>query len=74
MRKLKQFEEELDMPFAVRNDRLKLSNALIYWQGAGSKAVSRSCKLCIADEASIYETPNNVDNLQELKKRTRSYQ
>lgn len=73
IKKLKTFDTEINMPFAVRSDRIKLSNALIYYQGAGSKIVSRSAKLVIADEASIYETPNNVNNLNELKKRTRSY-
>ena len=73
LKKLKTFETQLSLPFAVRKDRIKLSNALVYFQGAGSKVVSRSCKLVIADEASIYQTPNNVNNLNELKKRTRSY-
>jgi hypothetical protein len=71
---MKQFKEEIEKPFAIRSDRLKLSNALIYWQGAGSKIVSKSAKLVLADEAAIFETPNNVNNLNELKKRTRSYQ
>lgn len=72
-KKIKQFEAQLDKPFAIRNDRLKLSKNLIYWQGAGSKIVSKSCKMVLADEASIFETPNNVNNLEQLKKRTRSY-
>jgi len=73
LRKLKTFEAELNLPFAVRSDRIRLSNAFVYFQGAGSKVVSRSAKLVIGDEASIYETPNNVNNLNEMKKRTRSY-
>lgn len=68
-----QFKDDIEKPFAIRSDRFKLSNALIYWQGAGSKIVSKSCKLVLADEASIFETPNNVNNLLQLKKRTRSY-
>ena len=73
-KKMQQFKEEIEKPFAIRSDRLKLSNALIYWQGAGSKIVSKSAKLVLADEAAIFETPNNVNNLNQLKKRTRSYQ
>ena len=70
---IEQFKDDIEKPFAIRGDRFKLSNAIIYWQGAGSKVVSKSCKLVLADEAAIFETPNNVNNLNELKKRTRSY-
>ena len=51
---IEQFREDLEQPFAIRSDRIKLSNALAYFQGAGSKIVSRTCKLVLADEASIF--------------------
>lgn len=72
-KKIPQFAEEINKPFAIRSDRLKLSNAIIYWQGAGAKVVSRSSKLVLGDQCAIWETPHNVNNLNELKKRTRSY-
>lgn len=72
-KKIEQFKQEIEKPFAIRSDRLKLSNAIIYWQGAGTKIVSKSAKLVLGDECSIWETPHNVNNLNQLKKRTRSY-
>ena len=73
-KKIPQFREQIEKPFAIRSDRLKLSNALIYWLGAGgSRISSRSASLVIGDEVSIWETPNNVNQIDELKKRTRSY-
>ena len=73
-KKIPQFKEEIEKPFAIRSDRLKLSNALIYWLGAGgSRISSRSAGLVVGDEVSIWETPNNVNQIEELKKRTRSY-
>lgn len=73
LRNIEQFRQDLQQPFAIRSDRIKLSNALAYFQGAGSKIVSRTCKLVLADEASIFQTPNNINNLNEMKKRTRAF-
>lgn len=72
-RKIKQFQQEIEKPFAIRADRLKLSNAIIYWQGAGTKIVSKSAKLVLGDQCAIWQTPNGINNLAELKKRTRAY-
>ena len=73
-KKIDQFKEQIEKPFAIRSDRLKLSNAIIYWQGAGTKIVSKSAKLVLGDECAVWDTPHNVNNINELKKRTRSYQ
>ena len=72
-KKIEQFKEEIEKPFAIRSDRLKLSNNLIYWQGAGTKIVSKSAKMVLGDQCAVWETPHNVNNLNQLKKRTRSY-
>ena len=72
-KKIEQFKEQIEKPFAIRNDRLKLSNAIIYMQGAGTKIVSKSAKLVLGDQCAVWETPNKVNNISELKKRTRSY-
>ena len=72
-RKIKQFQQDIEKPFAIRADRLKLSNAIIYWQGAGTKIVSKSAKLVLGDECAIWQTPNGINNIEQLKKRTRVY-
>ena len=73
-KKMEQFKQEIEKPFAIRSDRLKLSNALIYWQGAGTKIVSKSAKLVLGDQCAVWQTPHNINNINQLKKRTRSYQ
>lgn len=73
IKKIPQFAEEIEKPFAIRSDRIKLSNCIAYFLGNGSKIVSRSCKLVLGDECSIWDTPNGVNNIEEMKKRTRSY-
>ena len=73
LRKVPQFRTDLEKPFAIRSDRIKLSNGLAYVQGAGTKIVSRSCKLVLADETAIWQSPPGCDNVKELMKRTRSY-
>lgn len=72
-KRIEQFKEQIEQPFAIRSDRLKLSKNLIYWQGAGTKIVSKSCKFVLGDQCAVWETPHGVNNLNELKKRTRSY-
>lgn len=72
-KKIEQFKEQIEKPFAIRSDRLKLSNNLIYWQGAGTKIVSKSAKMVLGDQCAVWDTPHNVNNINELKKRTRSY-
>ena len=68
-----QFAQDLKNPFAIRGDRLKLSNAVIWFDGAGKKIVGKSSKLVLGDECSLWGTPNNINNIEQLKKRTRTY-
>lgn len=72
-RKIPAFAADLERPFAIRADRLQLSNALIYWQGAGTKIVSKSAKLVLGDECAVWNPPGGIDNIAEMQKRTRSY-
>lgn len=72
-KKVPQFKQDIEKPFAIRSDRLKLSNALIYWQSAASKVVSRSCKMVCGDQCAVWQPPPGVNNIEELKKRTRSF-
>lgn len=72
-KKIPQFKQEIEKPYAIRSDRLKLSNSITYFQGAGAKVVSKSAKLVLGDQCAVWENPPNVNNINELKKRTRSY-
>ena len=65
-------KEEMAKPRAYRGDRYRFSNLISYFQGAGSKIASKSCKIVIADEVDQWpsEYPNNY---LDLCKRTRSY-
>ena len=44
-----------------------------YFQGAGSKIISKSCKIVIGDEVDAWPKIGQLDNVADLKKRTRSY-
>lgn len=72
-KRVPQFKEDIEKPFAIRGDRLKLSNALIYWGSAATKILSKSCALILGDEVAQWKEPEGVNNIEEAKKRTRSY-
>ena len=71
--KIPQLSEELDKPFCKRQDRYRFSNSTMFFQGAGRKIVSKSCKIRIADELSAWPNLGGIDNYEDLKKRGRSY-
>lgn len=71
-KKIKMFEQDLEKPFSIRSDRLKLSNAVLWFDGAGKKCVGKSSKLVLGDQCAMWECPN-INNINELKKRTRSF-
>lgn len=72
-KKIPQFRQEIEKPKAIRGDRLKLSNAVIYWISAAvSRISSRSSALVIGDQCAIWQN-NTCNQIEELKKRTRSY-
>jgi phage terminase large subunit GpA-like protein len=73
MRRIPQLKAELDKPKSFRSDRYAFSNLISYFQGAGSKIVSKSCQVAIADEVDAWPVIGKVDNVADLKKRTRSY-
>lgn len=64
--------KQLEAPHSKRSDRYAFSNSTIFFQGAGRKIVSKSCKIRIADELSAWK-PIGFDNFEDLKKRGRSY-
>lgn len=73
MKHIPMLKEELDKPRSYRADCYKFSNLVSYFQGAGVKIVSKSCKIVIGDEVDRWGTIKDVDNVADLKKRTRSY-
>jgi hypothetical protein len=63
----------LDKPRSFRSDRFAFSNCISYFTGAGSKLVSKSCQVAIGDEVDVWPVLGKLDNVADLKKRTRSY-
>ena len=73
MKHIPALKEELDKPRSFRSDCYKFSNLVSYFQGAGSKIVSKSCKIVVGDEVDAWPPIAGIDNVADLKKRTRSY-
>lgn len=73
MKHIPQLKEQLDKPKSCKMDCYKFSNLISYFQGAGIKIVSRSCKIVVGDEVDAWQPPPNIDPIADLKKRTRSY-
>lgn len=73
MRHIPVLKQELERKRSYRGDCYKFSNLISYFQGAGSKIVSKSCKIVIGDEVDAWPVIGTLDNVADLKKRTRSY-
>lgn len=73
MKHIPQLKSELEQPRSFRSDRYAFSNLISYFQGAGSKIVSKSCQIVIGDEIDQYPVIGKLDNVADMKKRTRSY-
>lgn len=73
MKRIPGLKEELQRPRAFRSDRYNFSSLVSYYQGAGSRIISKSCKICIADECDDWVEPPRINNMKELDKRRRSY-
>lgn len=65
--------EELARPNSHRVDRYTLGNSTMFFQGAGSKVMSRSCKVRVADEEDQFPKVGNLDAVEDIRKRGRSY-
>lgn len=63
----------MQRPRAFRSDRYAFSNCISYFQGSGTKVMSKSCQLVLGDEVDQYQSPPNVNQVKEMQKRTRSY-
>ena len=73
MRHIPQLNQQLQRPNSSKGDCYKFSNLISYFQGAGSKIISKSCKIVIGDEVDAWPNIGQLDNVADLKKRTRSY-
>lgn len=73
MKHIPALKRQLDAPRSYRSDCYKFSNLVSYFQGAGSKIVSKSCKIVIGDQVDAWPPIAGIDNVADLKKRTRSY-
>lgn len=73
MKRIPQLKAELDKPKSFRSDRYAFSNLVSYFQGAGSKIVSKSCQIVIGDEVDSYPVVGKLDPVADMRKRTRSY-
>lgn len=73
MRHIPTLNQQLQRPNSSRADCYKFSNLVSYFQGAGTKIVSKSCKIVIGDEVDSWQPPPDIDPIADLKKRTRSY-
>ena len=63
----------MERPRAYRSDRYAFTNCISYFQGSGTKVMSKSCQLVLGDEVDQYQSPPNVNQIKEMEKRTRSY-
>lgn len=66
-------KQELQKPRSYKKDCYRFSNLISMFQGAGTKIVSKSCKIVVGDEVQAWKSQNNNDSVADLKKRTRSY-
>lgn len=73
MRHIPQLKAQLDKKRSYRSDRYAFSNSISYFQGAGSKILSKSVQCAVGDEVDAWPVIGKLDNVADLKKRTRSY-
>ena len=64
---------ELDRPRTARKDRYIFGASTMFFQGAGVKVMSRSCKIRVLDEEDQYPVVKNLDAVEDTRKRGRSY-
>lgn len=73
MRHIPLLKQQLERKRSYRSDCYKFSNLISYFQGAGRKIVSKSCKIVVGDQCDAWDVPAGTDSISDLKKRTRSY-
>lgn len=73
MKRIPALAEELKRPFAKRKDCYILAASTMFFQGAGAKIMSKSCKVVVLDEEDQYPVVKTLDAVSDTRKRTRSY-
>lgn len=73
IRKIPQLAAELERPFSSLKDRYIFGASTMYFQGAGKKIMSKSCKIRVLDEEDHYPVVGNLDAGEDTRKRGRSY-
>lgn len=73
VKKIPELAAELARPNSSRRDRYVFGASTMFFQGAGVKVMSRSCKIRVADEEDQFPTVKNLDAVEDLRKRGRSY-
>lgn len=73
VRKIPSLAAELARPFSSKKDRYIFGAATMFFQGAGKKIMSKSCKIVVLDEEDHYPVVGMLDAGEDARKRGRSY-
>ncbi len=73
IRKIPELAAELARPYSSKKDRYIFGAATMFFQGAGKKIMSKSCKVVVLDEEDHYPTVGVLDAGEDARKRGRSY-
>ena len=73
IRKIPALAAELDRPFSKKKDCYLFGGATMFFQGAGAKIMSKSCKIRVIDEPDHYPTVGHLNAVEDTRKRGRSY-
>ncbi len=73
IRKIPALAAQLDKPRTRRADGYFFDTSIMYFQGAGTKIMSRSCKIMVGDEIDQYPVSKTLSPIEDTRKRGRSY-
>ena len=73
IRKIPALAAELERPFSSKKDQYIFGAASMFFQGAGKKVMSKSCKIRVLDEEDHFPVVGNLDASEDTRKRGRSY-
>ena len=73
IRKIPTLAAELARPFSSKKDRYIFGAATMFFQGAGKKIMSKSCKIRVLDEEDHAPVIGQLDVAEDTRKRGRSY-
>ncbi len=73
VRKIPELAAELARPGSSGRDRYIFGASTMFFQGAGKKIMSKSCKVRVLDEEDHYAKVKDIDPGEDTRKRGRSY-